>query len=79
MSKKGEKAAWLAAHARWHHAVPDAVTLGLRAHVPHVEQGAERHHVDEQPSFQRQRAGQGQDQVEQHGEPSRPGEPECEG
>ncbi len=28
------EADWLAAHARWHHAVPDAVTLGLRAHVP---------------------------------------------
>ena len=28
------EAGWLAAHARWHHAVPDAVTLGLRAHVP---------------------------------------------
>ena len=27
------EAGWLAAHARWHHAVPDAVTLGLRAHV----------------------------------------------
>ena len=24
---------WLAAHARWHHAVPDAVTLGFRLHV----------------------------------------------
>ena len=24
----------LAAHARWHHAVPDAVTLGLRLRVP---------------------------------------------
>ncbi len=28
------EAEWLAAHARWHHAVPDAVTLGLWAHVP---------------------------------------------
>ena len=28
------EADWLAAHARWHHAVPDAVTVGLRAHVP---------------------------------------------
>ncbi len=28
------EADWLAAHARWHHVVPDAVTLGLRAHVP---------------------------------------------
>ena len=28
------EADWLAAHARWHHAVPDALTLGLRAHVP---------------------------------------------
>ncbi len=28
------EADWLAAHARWHHAVPDAVTLGLWAHVP---------------------------------------------
>ncbi len=27
------EADWLAAHARWHHAVPDAVTLGLRACV----------------------------------------------
>ena len=27
------EAGWLAAHARWHHAVPDAVTLSLRAHV----------------------------------------------
>ncbi len=27
------EAGWLAAHARWHHAVPDAVTLGPRAHV----------------------------------------------
>ncbi len=27
------EADWLAAHARWHHVVPDAVTLGLRAHV----------------------------------------------
>ena len=27
------EAGWLAAHARWHHAVPDAVTQGLRAHV----------------------------------------------
>ena len=27
------EADWLAAHARWHHAVPDAVTLGLYAHV----------------------------------------------
>ena len=28
------EAGWLAAHARWHHGVSDAVTLGLRAHVP---------------------------------------------
>ena len=28
------EADWLSAHARWHHAVPDAVTLGLWAHVP---------------------------------------------
>ena len=28
------EADWLTAHARWHHAVPDALTLGLRAHVP---------------------------------------------
>ena len=28
------EADWLAAHARWHHAVPDAVTLGFRVHVP---------------------------------------------
>ncbi len=27
------EADWLAAHARWHHVVPDAVTLGWRAHV----------------------------------------------
>ena len=27
------EAEWLAAHARWHHAVPDALTLGLHAHV----------------------------------------------
>ena len=27
------EADWLAAHARWHHAVPDAVTIGLRTHV----------------------------------------------
>ena len=27
------EAGWLAAHARWHHAVADAVTLGFRAHV----------------------------------------------
>ena len=27
------EADWLAAHARWHHAVPDAVTVGLRVHV----------------------------------------------
>ena len=27
------EADWLAAHARWHHVVPDALTLGLRAHV----------------------------------------------
>ena len=27
------EADWLAAHARWHHAVPDAVTLGFRVHV----------------------------------------------
>ncbi len=27
------EAGWLAAHARWHHAVPDAVTLGPWAHV----------------------------------------------
>ena len=27
------EAGWLAAHARWHHVVWDAVTLGLRAHV----------------------------------------------
>ena len=25
---------WLAAHARWHHALPDALTIGLRARVP---------------------------------------------
>ena len=24
---------WIAAHARWHHAVSDALTIGLRAHV----------------------------------------------
>ena len=28
------EAGWLSAHACWHHAVPDAVTLGLWAHVP---------------------------------------------
>ena len=28
------EAEWLAAHARWHHAVPDAVTLGLWLRVP---------------------------------------------
>ena len=28
------EADWLAAHARWHHAVPDAMTLGFRVHVP---------------------------------------------
>ena len=28
------EADWLSAHARWHHVVPDALTLGLRAHVP---------------------------------------------
>ena len=28
------EADWLAAHARWHHAVPDAVTLGLWLRVP---------------------------------------------
>ena len=28
------EASWLAAHARWHHALPDAVTLGFRLHVP---------------------------------------------
>ena len=28
------EAEWLAAHARWHHAVPDAMTQGFRAHVP---------------------------------------------
>ena len=27
------EAGWMAAHARWHHAVSDAVTVGLRAHV----------------------------------------------
>ena len=27
------EADWVAAHARWHHAVPDAVTQGFRAHV----------------------------------------------
>ena len=27
------EAGWLAAHARWHHALPDAVTLGFRLHV----------------------------------------------
>ena len=27
------EAGWLAAHARWHHAVTDALTLGFRAHV----------------------------------------------
>ncbi len=27
------EAGWLVAHARWHHAVPDAVTLGPHAHV----------------------------------------------
>ena len=27
------EADWLAAHARWHHVIPDALTLGLRAHV----------------------------------------------
>ncbi len=28
------EAGWLAVHASWHHMVPDAVTLGLRAHMP---------------------------------------------
>ena len=27
------EAGWLAAHARWHHALSDALTLGFRAHV----------------------------------------------
>ena len=27
------EADWLTAHARWHHALPEALTLGLRAHV----------------------------------------------
>ncbi len=27
------EADWMAAHARWHHAVSDALTVGLRAHV----------------------------------------------
>ena len=27
------EADWIAAHARWHHAVSDALTIGLRAHV----------------------------------------------
>ena len=27
------EAGWLLAHARWHHAAPEALTLGLRAHV----------------------------------------------
>ena len=39
------EAGWLAAHARWHHTLSDALTLGFRAHVgvDGIDSGAIRH------------------------------------
>ena len=36
------EANWVAAHARWHHAVSDVLTMGLRAHAPVDGLDAER-------------------------------------
>ena len=36
------EANWITAHARWHHAVSDVLTMGLRAHAPVDGLSAER-------------------------------------